>query len=197
MKSTLSKPADRRKPILYATLGVIVVALIVTVGYLSRNPSTVPQAATDSLPQAHLKPGMPAPEFSVATTGGPFDLSTAQTPVFLEVFATWCPHCQRMVPIVDSLYRTYGKQVQFVGVSGSPYGMDGSTPESQADVVNFISKLGVAYPVAFDPDLTVAKQYLATGFPTIVIIGKDKKVKTVLDGEIPQAQLDKAIRDVM
>ncbi|MGB8267813.1 MAG: TlpA disulfide reductase family protein [Candidatus Velthaea sp.] len=197
MKAKAAPPADRRKPILYVTLAVIVIGLIVAVGYLSRNPSIVPQAATEAHPQAQLKVGDTAPQFAVSTTAGPFDLANSTTPVFLEVFATWCPHCQHEVPILDGLNTKYGKRVQFVGVSGSALGIDGNVPESQADVINFVGKFGVTYPVAYDPDLTVAKQYLSTGFPTIVVIGKDKKVKAILDGEIPQAQLEKAIQDVL
>jgi thiol-disulfide isomerase/thioredoxin len=191
------KAAERRRIVLFATLGTIALALIVGVGYLSRTPSAVPLAASEVHPQATLKVGMTAPEFQVSTTAGPLDLATASTPVFLEVFATWCPHCQREVPIIDQLNAQYGKSIQFVGVSGSAVGMDENSPETQADVVNFVAKLGVTYPVAFDPDLTVAKSYLATGFPTIVIIDRDKKVRTILEGEIPKPQLDKAIREVI
>jgi thiol-disulfide isomerase/thioredoxin len=194
MKARAAATPDRRRPILYATMGVIALALVIAVGYLSRNPSVVPSAASETHTQTALKVGSTAPDFSVSTTAGPFTLASAQTPVFLEVFATWCPHCQREVTVINDLYRTYGKQVQFVGVDGSQYGMDENSAETQADVVAFAARLGVEYPIAYDPDLTVAKQYLSSGFPTLVVIGRDKKILTMLDGEQPKAALDKAIR---
>lgn len=192
-----SRAADRRKPILYITLGVLAVALVVTVAVLSRAPSIVPQSATESHTQAALKVGQTAPPFSASTTAGPFDLATAQTPVLLEVFATWCPHCQRETKILDNLYKQYGKQVTIVAVSGSNVGIDGNTPASQADVIGFAQKFKVAYPIAFDPDLKVAGAYLQTGFPTIVVIKKDKTISYLGDGEISQQTLDSAIKAVL
>jgi thiol-disulfide isomerase/thioredoxin len=192
-----NRPSDRRRPILYVTMGIIAVALVVAVGYLSRNPSAVPEAASETHTQTTLKVGSTAPDFSVSTTAGPFTLSSAQTPVFLEVFATWCPHCQREVATIDTLYKRYGKQVQFVAVDGSQYGMDENSAETQADVINFVARLGVQYPVAYDPDLTVAKQYLSTGFPTLIVIDKNKKITSMTEGEQPEATLDKAIRAVI
>jgi len=197
MKARASTPPDRRRPILYITMGVIALGLIVAVGYTKFNPFAVPEAATETFTQTSLKVGSTAPDFSVSTTAGPFTLSTAQTPVFLEVFATWCPHCQREVATINTLYARYGKEVQFVGVDGNKAGMDGNSPETQADVINFVARLGVQYPVAFDPDLTVAKLYLSSGFPTLIVIDKNKKITSMTEGEQPEAVLDKAIRAVL
>jgi thiol-disulfide isomerase/thioredoxin len=187
-------PADRRKPILYVTLGLIAVALVVTVAVLSRNPTVVPQSATETHTQSTLKVGDTAPPFAVSTTAGPFDLATAKTPVLLEVFATWCPHCQRETKIMNALYAKYGRQITIVAVSGSNVGADNNTPASQADVVAFAQKFNVAYPIAFDPDLKVAGAYLQTGFPTIVVIRADKRVSYIGDGELPEATLATAIK---
>jgi cytochrome c biogenesis protein CcmG/thiol:disulfide interchange protein DsbE len=194
MKATAAKKTDQRKLIMYITLAVIVIGGILAVGFASR----VPQAATDA-PKgpAAIKVGQKAPEFAVSTTGGPFDLATAQTPVFLEVFATWCPHCQREAKTLDALAAKYGKRISFVGVSGDVRGMDGTQAENQADVVAFAGKFNVTYPVAYDPDLKVANAYLQTGFPTFVIIKQDKTISYIDSGEITQDVLDKAIKAVL
>ena len=196
VSSRRSQP-DRRKPILYITLGVIAVALVVTVAWLSRNPSAVPQSATETHAQSTIKVGDSAPSFAVSTTAGPFDLATAKTPVLLEVFATWCPHCQRETKALDSLYSKFGKQISFVAVSGSNVGMDNTTPASQADVIAFAQKFSVAYPIAYDPDLKVANAYLQSGFPTIIVIKADKKITYVGDGEIAEPTLESAIKGAL
>jgi thiol-disulfide isomerase/thioredoxin len=187
-------PADRRKPVIVITLCLIAVALVVTVAVLSRNPSIVPKAATEAHAQSTIKVGQAAPAFAVSTTAGPFDLATAKTPVMLEVFATWCPHCQRETKTIDELYRKYGKQITIVGVSGSAVGADGNEPASQADVIAFAQKYGVNYPIAYDPDLKVAGAYMQSGFPTIVVIKGDKTISYIGDGELPQATLETAIK---
>jgi thiol-disulfide isomerase/thioredoxin len=178
-----------RTTIIYATIAVVVIGAIVAVALANR----VPQAAQTVNPTSTLKVGDQAPTFAVSTNAGPFDLASVTTPVFLEVFASWCPHCQHEVPVVDALARQYAGRVAFVGVSGSPYGIDGSSPENQADIDAWIQKLSVTYPIAFDPDLKVANAYLQGGYPTIVLIDPGKTVRYVQSGEQTPAQLQKAL----
>ena len=188
----VNRRAQRNRTILYITAGLIVVVLVVVVAFYSR----VPKTASTAPIQSNIKVGDAAPQFNVATTNGPFDLKQTLAggkPVFLEVFATWCPHCQHEVPVIDDLYKKFGAKIAFVGVSGSPYGMDGSSPETQNDVINFQQQLGVTYPIAYDPNLDVAGKYLENGFPTIVIIDKTGKVAYLSSGEIAIADLTKQI----
>jgi thiol-disulfide isomerase/thioredoxin len=183
--------ARRRTYIIYGSLVLIAVLAIVAVIVVNRNGSV--QNAAVAPPLAQVSVGQTAPTFSVSTTAGAFDLSAAGgKPTLLEVFATWCPHCQREVPIIGNLYDHFKSQVNFVGVSGSPYAMD-QTAESQADVVAFMAKYGVRYPMAFDPDLAVAKEYLQGGFPTIVLIGRDGKILAIGSGEVQGKEMAKAM----
>jgi thiol-disulfide isomerase/thioredoxin len=190
-----SAPADRRKLIIYATLAVVLIAIIVAVGLAQRN--AIPKAASEAPIQSTLKVGDTAPNFSVATNAGPFDLSQINEPVLLEVFATWCPHCQRETATLNDLATKYGGKVAIVAVSGSPQVINGSDPESQADVNAFGQQFSVRYPLAYDPDLKVAQQYLKGGFPTLVLIDKNKKVAWIKDGEVSEPDLVKAIKGVM
>ena len=195
MSRAAQRPASpSRTTILYATLAVLAILAVVGVALSNR---LVPKAATTVNPTSALKVGDTAPTFSVTTNAGPFDLATVSTPVFLEVFATWCPHCQHEIPVVGALAHQYAGKVAFVGVTGSPYGVDGSSPENQADVNAWVDKLNVTYPVAFDPDLTVANTYLQGGYPTLVLIGKDKKISMITSGEIPMATLEKSITTLL
>jgi thiol-disulfide isomerase/thioredoxin len=182
--------AQRRRIAVFASLGVLAIVIVVAIALASR----VPKAASDAPSNATLTVGQTAPAFSVFTTAGPFDLAhTGGKPTLLEVFATWCPHCQRETAVLDALYPRYKGKANIVAVSGSPYNMDQSQPESQADVDDFITKFNVTYPVAFDSELAVAKQYLQGGFPTVVLIGADGKVEAIRDGEIPLADIAKAL----
>ncbi len=190
--------AKRRRMVLFASLGVLAIVIIVAVSLSSR----VPQSATTAAVPAQLNVGQQAPPFSAATTAGPFDIAQAGgKPTLLEVFATWCPHCQRETVVLNQLYGKYKGKVNFVAVSGSEYDMSGPPgenpgtpqPESQADVVNFMEKFKVTYPIAFDPDLKVAHEYMQDGFPQVVLIGSDGKILAIRSGEIPEADLSSAI----
>jgi thiol-disulfide isomerase/thioredoxin len=186
---------DRRKTIVYATIAVVVVLIVVGIGLASRN--AVPKAASQAPIQASIKVGQTAPEFSIQTNAGPFDLASVDTPVLLEVFATWCPHCQRETQVLNGLATTYAGKLAIVAVSGSAQGIDGSSPESQADVNQFGATFQVRYPLAFDPDLKVAQQYLQGGYPTLVLIDKSKKIVMIKDGEVAESDLVKAIKPVL
>jgi len=199
MKTTVSSkhPQDLRKTILYITVATIGLALIITVAVLSRNPSIVPQSATETHAQSALKVGQIAPAFAVSTTAGSFDLASAKTPVLLEVFATWCPHCQRETKVIDKLYAKFGKEVTIVGVTGSAVSMDGTTPASENDLIQFAQKYQATYPLAFDSELKVAGAYLQAGFPTLILIKADKTIAYIGDGEVTEQILAAAIKKTL
>jgi thiol-disulfide isomerase/thioredoxin len=186
--------AKRRQVAIYASLAVLAVVLIVTVAVMSR----VPKTASDAPITAGISVGQTAPTFSVSTTAGPFDLANnGGKPTLLEVFATWCPHCQHEVPVMNRLYASYKGKVNVVGVEGSDRAMDNESNASQADMMTFVQKLGVTYPVAYDPDLTVAKAYLQSGYPTVVLIGANHKILSIGGGELPEAGIRAALDAVL
>jgi thiol-disulfide isomerase/thioredoxin len=185
-----------RKTLTYITLAIVAIAAVIAVGLANRG--AVSNASQTVNPDAKkLTVGSTAPTFKITSNAGPFDLAGVSTPVFLEVFATWCPHCQREVPVVDALAKAYAGKVAFIGISGSPYGVDGSSPENQADINAWVQKLGVTYPVAFDPDLQIANQYLQGGYPTIVMIDSHKVVRYVNSGELTPVELQAALNNLL
>lgn len=197
MNKVAARPSGwlNRRNLTYATVVIVILAAIAAVGLANRG--AVSNVAQTVNPDSKLTVGSVAPTFSITTDAGPFDLATVDTPVFLEVFATWCPHCMHEVPIVDALAKAYAGKVAFVGVSGSPYGMDEQSPESQDDVNLWVQKLNVTYPVAYDPDLKIANEYLQGGYPTIVIIDTHKVVRYINSGELTPAELESALNGVL
>jgi cytochrome c biogenesis protein CcmG/thiol:disulfide interchange protein DsbE len=184
-----------RRALALVTVVVVAIIAIAAVLFYNFGPGhRSVQTASQSPIVGKAQVGQPAPTFEVSTTGGLFDLATVDKPVFLEVFATWCPHCQRETVVVDKLYNRYRSRVAFVAVSGSETAMDGTSASSQLDVLDWTRRFNVQYPVAYDPLLNVANLYLQGGFPTFALIGKDKKVAYLNSGEISYRDLDSAIR---
>lgn len=182
-----------------ALLSLIVLAALVAGGILyARLHGAQLKNASSAPVNAAVAAGQKAPEFTLPTTAGPFDLATVTKPVLLEIFATWCPHCQRETVVMNQLYAAYGSRVAFLAVPGSDTGMDGASPESQFDVLNFQIRFNVKYPIAqYDPNLTVAKLYLKAGYPTVVVIDRNKMVIYINDGEIPYKELAAALDQVL
>jgi len=194
MSRTAAKaPLLTPRTIVYGIIALVVIAIVVFVGLASRN-QVVPENATKAVGQSNLKVGDTAPEFSITTNAGQFDLASVSTPVLLEVFAPWCPHCQRETKILNDLSTKYAGKLAIVAVSGDPVDYEhNGQPESQSNVNAFAAQYQTKYPVAFDQNLKVASQYLHSGFPSIHLIDKNKKITFQQEGEVPEAQLIQAI----
>jgi cytochrome c biogenesis protein CcmG, thiol:disulfide interchange protein DsbE len=188
---------SQRQLLAITAAGVALIALGAVLFYFFSPARRQVQTASQAPIVGKAQLGKPAPQFEVATTAGLFDLRKTAKPVFLEVFATWCPHCQHEAPILDRLYRTYEGQVDFVGVSGSDTAMDGTSPASENDVLEWARRFRVDYPVGYDPLLNVADLYLQGGFPTIAIIGRDKRIAYLHSGEIGYDELSAAVARVL
>jgi thiol-disulfide isomerase/thioredoxin len=180
---------------IWITAAIVVVGILVAIRYA--NTGGVKRSASQAPVVGTAQQGGTAPEFAAATNQGYFDLAKTDKPVFLEVFATWCPHCQRQTAIIDRLYRQYKDRVAFVGVSGSNVGMDGRSPASQQDLLNFTGAFNVQYPVAYDSALDVAHKYLQGGFPTMAVIDRNKTITYLSSGETSYAELNSAIKRVL
>ncbi|HTU81177.1 MAG TPA: TlpA disulfide reductase family protein [Candidatus Acidoferrales bacterium] len=187
---------NQRQLAIASVVLVILIAAGAAIWYALR-PSHQLKSASQSPVVGKAAVGQRAPEFVVSTTHGLFDLDQTARPVFLEIFATWCPHCQREAAVIDRLYAAYGSRVAFVGVSGSDTGMDGQSPASQLDVIQWTQRFNVRYPVAYDSTQAVAALYLQGGFPTLCIIGKDKQITYLNSGEVPYQELASAIQKVL
>jgi thiol-disulfide isomerase/thioredoxin len=186
-----------RRSLVYITAGLLAIIAVAAVAYYFAGPGRRGvQTASESPIVGKAQVGQPAPTFVVPTTAGLFDLSKTDKPVFLEVFATWCPHCQHEAPVIDRLYRKYRARVAFVAVSGSDTAMDGTSTSSQLDVLNWARRFNVEYPVAYDQLLNVANLYLQGGFPTFAVISRDKRVTYLDSGEVAFKDLDAAVAKV-
>lgn len=179
------------------SIAILAVLVVGAVLFVKLRPSQQLQNASTAPINATAAMGQKAPNFQTPTTAGPFDLAAVDKPVFLEIFATWCPHCQRETSVIDRLYAKYKDRVAFLAVPGSDTGMDGTTPESQLDVLNYQVRFKAQYPIgAYDPQLAVAHLYLKGGFPTIAIIDKSKTIAYLNSGEIPFGELDAQLAKV-
>lgn len=160
--------------------------------------AAVEQNALPTVPRP-LKVGAHAPAFSLQTPLGAISNDTfAGKPYMLELFATWCPHCQRMTATLRAL-RAKLPESRFgmVSVTGSPYAA-GSTQgnpiaESQADVDAFDKYFNVTWPTVYDPNLKTAATWGLDGFPTIYIVDPKGRIVFVRSGEMPLSTLLTAV----
>jgi thiol-disulfide isomerase/thioredoxin len=148
-------------------------------------------AASNTSP---LAVGAEAPPVSEPTARGTFDSATSRKPYVLELFAVWCPHCQREVAVLNQLERTDGNRVDVIAVPASPFGFDKTSILQAADVQAFSQRFGAVYRIGFDGLYSIAYDYGLASFPTIFVVDANRRVSAVETGEVP---FEKLHADVM
>lgn len=121
-----------------------------------------------------LKPGTPAPEFSLGDLGGKkVSLSDFRgKTVVLDFWATWCPDCRAEIPALKAMYAAADpSKVTFVSVS---YDRDIET------LRKYVAENGMPWVQLFDPagkkDSGIGADYHVKWIPSMYVIGPDGKV---------------------
>lgn len=161
----------------------VIILIAIWVVYSVMQPgSPGPQqtgTSTSSLTQSGGSPDFTLPVVGTnGLTGQSVTLSSLRGKVvLLEFMEPWCPHCQKMAPILESLHTQYGSSVVFVSVSG-PW--NGATA---ADTAKFIQTYGSSWTYLYDSSGTIMSSYGVTATPTFFVLGKNGSVVTNLQGE--------------
>lgn len=123
--------------------------------------------------------GKAAPEFTLPSMSGSNLRLKEQRGkvVMLNFWATWCGPCRQEMPLLDKLYRQYrSKGFQLLGVN---------IDNDKKNASNMARKLGVSFPVLFDPEKKTADSYGVSAMPYTVMIDRDGVVRSVHKGYVP------------
>ena len=135
--------------------------------------AAIAAALAISLPGLAGPPGGPAPQFTLASRGGP-QVSLAQYKgqvVMINFWASWCGPCRQEMPLLESIYKKYHKLgFTMLGVNVEP--------DSQA-ANEWLKATPVSFPILYDTESKVSKLYDVAGMPTSVIIDRAGKVRMV------------------
>ncbi len=133
-----------------------------------------------------------APDFTLKTTEGKnLTLSDYKGKVvILDIWATWCAPCRRMIPDLVELKKQYGdKGFEIIGISVDQ--------QTKPDVVPFIRNYKINYPVVY-MDQKVWNEY--GGFPSIptsLILNKEGEIINKHVGLIPKNVIEKEIKNLL
>jgi peroxiredoxin len=129
-----------------------------------------------SLPALALAPSKPAPQFSLAARGGK-TVNLAQYKgqvVMINFWATWCHPCREEMPLLESIYKKYGKMgFTLVGVNVEP---DSKPAE------DWLKTTPVSFPILFDTKSEVSKMYDVNVMPSTVIVDRKGNVRVIHRG---------------
>jgi thiol-disulfide isomerase/thioredoxin len=182
---------------------VVAIAAIATYAVIQHNRAVSGAAVTPnsvpSVPPPAVAGSMAKPFALQAPLGSFSNASLAGKPYLLELFATWCPHCQRMTAVLRDIRAKFPEsKLAMISVSASPYASnatpDDPVPENQADVDAFDQHFNVTWPTFFDPKLAVAQAWGLNGFPTIFIVDARGKIAWTSSGEMKESVLLAGLR---
>ncbi|MFO1455625.1 MAG: TlpA disulfide reductase family protein [Steroidobacteraceae bacterium] len=148
-------------------------------GLVATASLALPQAALADAAAPALGAKSPAPDFTLPAVGGK-SLSLSQYKgqvVMINFWATWCGPCRQEMPLLDAMYKKY-KAMGFtlIGVNVEP---DSKAAEE------FLKKLPVSFPVAFDAESKVSQLYNVQGMPSTVIVDRKGNARVLHKGYRP------------
>jgi peroxiredoxin len=114
-----------------------------------------------------IEAGVAAPEFALPRLGGgELSLHSLRGKVVLVNFwATWCAPCEQEMPAMQRLYAALAPRgFELVAVS---------VDEDADAVARFRERLALGFPIALDPEKTVAKRYQSFRYPESFLIDRD------------------------
>lgn len=113
--------------------------------------------------------------------------------IMLNFWATWCPPCRREMPSMEAVYQTF-KGKPFVVIAINEW-------ESEEIVFPYIGQLDVfpTFPILFDQNGDISKQYNVKGLPTTFIIDKQGRIvyRAIGGRDFNHPEVVKIIRQLM
>lgn len=122
--------------------------------------------------------GEDAPDFTLpGLPQGSFALANYKRQVVVVNFwATWCPPCVEETPSLEK----FAARVQPMGVAVIGVSVD----QDRAALEKFVGDYHMTYPIARDPDRTLAARYGTFQFPETYIIDRSGRVAEKIIGPI-------------
>jgi len=107
-------------------------------------------------------------------------------PVIVRFFLINCPYCKADTPIFNKFYENYrhkGLEIVYINNNG----------KNVAEVEGFTRELSVAFPVIFDPEGKIAKQYNVKVQPLTLVLSPQHKLLAALLGGVSEAELNELL----
>ncbi|MGH7932572.1 MAG: peroxiredoxin family protein [Candidatus Binataceae bacterium] len=122
---------------------------------------------TPPVPAGEMAPGFTLTDLK----GQKISLSSLRGKVvFLNIWATWCPPCREEMPSIESLYKEFHKDGNFVILAVS------QDVAGAKAVIPYVKQNGLTFTVLLDPRNAVGEAYSVSGIPETFIIDQQGRI---------------------
>jgi len=144
--------------------------------------NTVATSNTSSVPIVQVTT---LPNFTVVLDSGPTTMHeiAQEKPIILDFWASWCPNCQRDMPILNSYYKKYGSDVEVLGIN---------LREDKNTVDAFVRNTGIDFPIIYDRG-QIAQAYGVAYTNYHILINKDASQHSMVQGDISESHVQALI----
>ncbi len=119
--------------------------------------------------------------------GRAFSLASKKgKPVIMRFFLVNCPYCKADTPIFNMFYDKYrqmGLEIVYINNNGT----------NAEEVETFVRDLDVDFPVIYDPQGKIAKQYNVKVQPLTLVLSPEHKLLAALLGGVSEAELNELL----
>ena len=133
---------------------------------------------------AMAKIGQPAPNVPLDMIGGDSTelaaIAGRGTPMLINFWSSTCVPCLKEMPALESVHADIGDQVIFLGINAQ---------DKEAAAKKMISKTGVSYDNARDPDGSISTRFGALALPRTVLVDGDGKIVATHTGELTREKI--------
>ena len=138
------------------------------------------QAASAANATANTAPDMPVTNL---ISGNSTTLAALyqDKPLYLNIWASWCPPCVAEMPHIDALYKKYGDRMNFAAVS---------VDSSRGDALAYVKKAQLSLPCYYGNTNAIGRAYRVSAIPVSVLIAPGGQILNQRVGGMNQAALE-------
>lgn len=96
--------------------------------------------------------------------------------VMVNVWASWCKPCQYEMPAMQKIHEKYSESGLIILAVNNTY------QDNYSDVVNFVAKNNLTYPILLDRTGEVSKLYQVQALPSTYFIDQNGMIEDIIIG---------------
>ena len=164
-------------------------------GGLAVTPASASRAITPIQRELNEFQSFPFEVDMADTSGRPIRLQDLRGKVVIvDMWGTWCGPCRRVIPHLVNLQEKHAQQLQVIGLCNE---RTHDTSTATASLTAAMNEFGINYPCALIDDKTVRKVPNFSGYPTMLFIDRNGKVRMVTVGVKPEAYWDSLVEELL